>query len=154
MPSETAARRIVVGVDESDESVDALRWAVEDAKRDGALVDIVGVWDVEPVNVGIEQAVLTTPHGQPAERLARLDQVVEWIQPERDGVRYEVEVLSGDTGLALLDRAQGASLLVLGRPHRLGIPFGSHMVNHVLKHATCPVVLVPSRAQVIVESTH
>ncbi len=154
MSKESPARRIVVGIDESDASVDALRWAVSEAKRDGAFIDIVGVWDVEPVNVGIEQAVLTTPHGQPAERLARLDQVVEWIQPERDGVRYEVELLSGDTPVALEDRSRGAALLVLGKPHRLGIPFGSHTVNHVLKHATCPVVLVPSRAQVIAEEAH
>mgnify|MGYP003346048802 CR=1 FL=1 len=40
----------------------------------------------------------------------------------------------------------GADLLVLGSPHRLGVPFGSHTVNHVLKHAGCPVVLVPARA--------
>ena len=152
MSNETNARRIVVGIDESDASVDALRWAVSDASRDGAFVDVVGVWDVEPVNVGLEQAVLTTPHGQPAERLARLDQVIDWIQPERDGVRYEVELLSGDTGVALVDRAHGADLLVLGKPHRLGVPFGSHTVNHVLKHATCPVVLVPSRAQVLAEN--
>jgi len=151
MSNESNARRIVVGIDESDASVDALRWAVSDASRDGAFVDVVGVWDVEPVNLGLEQGVLTTPHGQPAERLARLDQVIDWIQPERDGVRYEVELLSGDTGVALVDRAHGADLLVLGKPHRLGVPFGSHTVNHVLKHATCPVVLVPSRAQVLAE---
>jgi nucleotide-binding universal stress UspA family protein len=149
--SKDPSRRLVVGIDESDASVDALRWAVADAARTGATVDIVGVWDVEPVNLGIEQAVLTTPHGQPAERLSRLDQVVEWIQPARDGVEYTVELLSGDTGVALVERAHGAALLVLGSPHRLGVPFGSHVVNHVLKHATCPVVLVPSRAQAIAE---
>ena len=134
-------------------SVDALRWAIAEAVKSGATVDIVGVWDVEPVNVGLDQAIITTPHGQPAERLARLDQVVEWIQPAREGVEFTVELLSGDTGVALVERAHGAQLLVLGRPHRLGVPFGSHTVNHVLKHATCPIVLVPSRTQVITESS-
>jgi len=148
-----AARRFVIGIDESDECVDALRWAVTEAKVTKATLDIVGVWDVEPVNVGLEQAIVTSRHGQPAERLARIDQVIGWVQPDRDGVEYTVEVLAGDTGHALVERAEGATLLVLGRPHRLGVPFGSHTVNHVLKHATCPVVLVPSRAQVLAEST-
>ena len=148
-----AARRFVIGIDESDECVDALRWAVTEAKVTRATLDIVGVWDVEPVNVGLEQAIVTSRHGQPAERLARIDQVIGWVQPDRDGVEYTVEVLAGDTGHALVERAGGATLLVLGRPHRLGVPFGSHTVNHVLKHATCPVVLVPSRAQVLAEST-
>jgi len=148
-----AARRFVIGIDESDECVDALRWAVTEAKVTKATLDIVGVWDVEPVNVGLEQAIVTSRHGQPAERLARIDQVIGWVQPDRDGVEYTVEVLAGDTGHALVERAGGATLLVLGRPHRLGVPFGSHTVNHVLKHATCPVVLVPSRAQVLAEST-
>lgn len=142
-------RRLVVGIDESDASVDALRWAVNEARLAGATLDIVGVWDVEPINVGIEQTVVTSRHGQPAERLARINQVIEWIQPERDGVRFTVEVLAGSTGHALVERSAGAALLVLGRPHHHGIPFASHTANHVLKHATCPVVLVPSRAEVL-----
>ena len=139
-------RRYVVGIDESDACVDALRWAVSEASRSHAVLDIVGVWDVEPVNLGVEQAIITAPHGQPAQRMARIDQVIEWIQPQREGVEYEVELLAGDTAHALVERSHGAALLVLGRPQRLGVPFGSHTVNHVLKHATCPVVLVPSRA--------
>lgn len=154
MGSQQTNRRIVVGIDDSDASVDALRWAVADAVRNPAVLDIVGVWDVEPVNLGIEQAIVTKHHGQPADRLARLDQVVEWIQPQRDGVQFTVEVLAGDTGAVLADRAEGADLLVLGRPHRVGLPFGSHAVNHVLKHATCPIVLVPSRAEVLADGPH
>jgi nucleotide-binding universal stress UspA family protein len=150
--SSKPSRRIVVGVDESDASVDALRWAVADAVRNPAVLDIVGVWDVEPINLGIEQAIITSPHGQPVERLARLDQVIEWIRPERDGVEFTIEVLAGDTGAVLAERAEGADLLVLGRPQRVGMPFGSHAVNHVLKHATCPIVLVPSRAQVLADT--
>ena len=36
MPTESTSGRIVVGIDESDASVDALRWAVSDAVRTGA----------------------------------------------------------------------------------------------------------------------
>lgn len=147
------ARRIVVGIDESDECVDALRWAVSEARSNRATLDIVGVWDVEPVNVGLDQVIVTGRHGQPAERLARIDQVIEWVQPDRDGVEFTIEVLAGDTGHALVERAEGAALLVLGRPHHLGVPLGSRTTNHVLKHATCPVVLVPSRAQVLAKGT-
>lgn len=151
MASEQSNRRIVVGVDESDASVDALRWAVGEAARTSAVLDIVGVWDVESINLGIEQVIVAGPHGQPVERLARLHQVVEWIQPERDNVQFRLEVLAGEAGAALCERAEGADMLVLGRPHRVGMPFGSHTASHVLKHAPCPIVLVPSRAHVLAE---
>jgi nucleotide-binding universal stress UspA family protein len=152
MATQTAPGRIVVGIDDSDASIDALRWATDEAARRGAQLDIVGVWDVEPVNVGIEMAVLVAPHGQPAERFARLEQAVDWIRPEREGVAYTTELLSGSSGVALTQRAVGAELLVLGRPSHGASRFGSPTLNHILKHIACPVVLVPSQVQVLTET--
>ena len=144
--------RIVVGIDDSDACVDALRWAVGEAKRRGARLDVVGVWDVEPVNLGVEMAVVTTPHGQPAQRLARVDQVIEWVQPDRDGIECTSELLSGNAGSAITERGDGAELIVLGSPRHIGLPFAAPTVTHILKHATCPVVLVPSRAKAMAEA--
>jgi nucleotide-binding universal stress UspA family protein len=148
----TESPRIVVGIDYSDACVDALRWAVGEAKRRHARLDIVGVWDVEPLNLGVETAILTAPHGQPADRLARVDQVIEWVQPGRERVDYSTELLSGNAGTALTARSDGAELIVLGSPRHIGLPFAAPTVVHILKHAACPVVLVPSLAHAISET--
>ena len=146
------ALRIVVGIDDSDACVDALRWAVGEAGRRDARLDIVGVWDVEPVNLGVEMTIVSAPHGQPAQRMARLDQVIEWVQPARSGVPYSCELLSGNAGTALTARSDGAELLVLGAPRHIGLPFAAPTVTHILRHASCPVVLVPSLAHAIEEA--
>ena len=87
------------------------------------------------------------------DRLARIDQVVEWVRPERDGVDYTTGLLSGSSGPALVERAEGAELLVLGRPHHAVSVFASATLNHALKHAPCPVVFVPDRARALVDAS-
>jgi nucleotide-binding universal stress UspA family protein len=44
MTEELTVRRIVVGVDGSEQSKHALRWAIEQAGMTGAVVAAVGVW--------------------------------------------------------------------------------------------------------------
>lgn len=44
MADQSVRGRIVVGVDNSDDSVLALRWAVQQAERTGADVEVLGCW--------------------------------------------------------------------------------------------------------------
>lgn len=42
-------RKIVVGTDGSDNSIGALRWALQEARSHGASVDVVFAWEFPPV---------------------------------------------------------------------------------------------------------
>ncbi|MFN0090752.1 MAG: universal stress protein [Acidimicrobiales bacterium] len=137
--------RIVVGVDGSEHSVAALRWAVEEAKLRNAQVEAVISWQY-PVYAA-------DPIGATA---------ISSLDPElvRDGARRALEeaiaaadagpapvtpvVLEGSAGHALIETARGAELLVVGsRGHGgfAGLLLGS-VSTQCVHHAPCPVVVV------------
>ena len=76
--------RIVVGVDGSESSIAALRWAIRQAKFTGARVDAVAVWRF-PTGYGWAPARAKStsramPRGRLPERLARS---ARWNQMSR-----------------------------------------------------------------------
>ncbi len=132
---------IIVGVDESPYASAALRWAVEQA----ALTD-------EPVTAVMAWGYLDQHHpepGQPfdsaySEAVAAkvLDELVARAVGERDDLRRHV--VCDLPGRALLDGAEGASLLVVGARGMggfRGLLLGS-VSRQVLHGATCPVAVV------------
>ncbi len=143
---------IVVGVDGSDASHGALRWAVAEAQLRDARVLAVHVWAfIPPTPIG-DPGMMPMPAGDypgqlEAERTAaesELDGALAAAFP--DGVPGEVEtrLAEGDAAEALVDEAEGADLLVVGSRGRSGIAsvlLGS-VSRHVVSHAPCPVVVV------------
>jgi len=133
---------IVVGVDGSECSHDALRWAVEEASRREAVVEAVFAW--------------TFPYDAPVVgRLAddrgwrqRADKMLKGLLETELGGRSDVEVTpraqEGPAARTLLDAANGAEMLVVGSRGRGGfaeLVLGS--VSHqCVQHAGCPVVVV------------
>lgn len=134
--------RIVVGVDGSAASRAALRWALRQAVLTGASVEAVAAWgfplyvgdaDFWPVNVDLEAIV--------AHQLKRvLDEVV----PPDCTVPLHALVTPGPPAAALLDRAEGAELLVIGsRGHsELAEMLIGSVSLHCVARARCPVVVV------------
>jgi nucleotide-binding universal stress UspA family protein len=149
MESPPSTSRIVVGVDDSDLSRPALRWAVDEARRRSALVQAVHVWSV-PQLVALVELGTTIADSTWFEKAAteRLDQIVDAVVEElgSDDVRIERLALQGETVPVLLAFAAGADLLVVGSRGRGG--FGALLLGSVslqcVHHAPCPVVVVPS----------
>lgn len=135
--------RIVVGVDGSEGSKAALRWAVGQAELTGAKVEAVAAWEY-PATYG------WAPMYSDDETLPELTkkQVSETV---RDTLGAEaadligVTVTEGQSAHALLASSAGADLLVVGRRGRggfAGLLLGS-VSQHCVHHASCPVVVVP-----------
>ncbi|MEV7120879.1 universal stress protein [Kitasatospora griseola] len=141
----TAERRIVVGVDGSESSRSALRWAVRQAALTGATVEAVTTWEY-PAVYGWEMPLSDTDFSTAAEQT--LAQVVEEEGDPARPVEIGRRVERGNAARVLLDAAEGAELLVIGsRGHGgfTGALLGS-VGQHCVHHATCPVVVVRDTA--------
>jgi nucleotide-binding universal stress UspA family protein len=135
----TPTGRIVVGVDGSPQSEDALRWAAAQASRAHAELRAVLAWEL-PLGYGLTVRPETdwAAHGA-----ALLDATVRRALEERDAAGVVQEVVEGSPAGELLRAAEDADLLVVGSRGRggfAGMLLGS-VSRHVAAHATCPVVV-------------
>jgi nucleotide-binding universal stress UspA family protein len=140
--------RIIVGVDGSDASVAALRWAVEEARRADASLIVVHAhlpaWHHKHASKHVDA---TEPQADEA-ALARLMQFIEAADVDIEGVEIIRRLHVGRAAKALLDAARAASLLVVGARGAggfEGLLLGS-TAEHCARHAICPVVVVPARS--------
>jgi nucleotide-binding universal stress UspA family protein len=142
--------KIVVGVDGSEHSLAALRFALAEARLRGAKVLCVHVphLPVTPV-VGAPAFVIGDPPDlvQSLEDEARkiFESALAEAGAEAEGVEVETLVARGGVAHELVKAAEDADLLVVGsRGHGgfVGLLLGSvsHQCAH---HAACPVVIVP-----------
>jgi nucleotide-binding universal stress UspA family protein len=139
---------VVVGVDGSPESRVALRFALEDAARRGALLRVVTAY-VSPEYWAAAYGLSALPTVEEVvgehEAVAReaVDAVVA-DEPALADVPVEVVASPGPPARALIDQARGAELLVLGHRGRGG--FASALLGSVglqcVLHALCPVTIV------------
>jgi len=143
---------IVVGVDGSEASHEALRFAVAEARLRDARVVAVHVWTfIPPTPIG-DPGMMPMPAGDypgqlEAERAAaeaELEGALAAAFPEGTPGEVEARLAEGDAAEALVDEAEGAELLVVGSRGRSGIAsvlLGS-VSRHVVSHAPRPVVVV------------
>jgi nucleotide-binding universal stress UspA family protein len=138
--------KIVVGIDGSDVSKEALRWAVEDARARGAEVVALHAYEVP---VPAPEAVPAPPVDLPAlvaEAHAGAVQFVTDVVTEVAGDAVTVDVapiaVEETPARALLDAARDADLLVVGsHGHGLsGLLLGSVSLE-CAQHAACPVLI-------------
>ncbi|MEV4973649.1 universal stress protein [Streptomyces scopuliridis] len=135
---------IVVGVDGSEPSLKALRWAVRQAKLTGDDVGAVIGWEY-PATGWAGMLPGMPPEFEP-EQLAWqiLDEALDKTLEADVAAVVERRVVSGPAAQVLLDASEGASLLVVGDRGYSGFKaalLGSVSL-HVTQHATCPVVVV------------
>jgi nucleotide-binding universal stress UspA family protein len=141
---------VVVGIDGSDESIDALSWAIEEAHTRGARVRALNIWNC-PVGYGIEMAAMSslTPEILEKSASAVLNEAIEKaLVGVQEPPRIECVVRQGVASKELLAEGMNADLLVVGqRGHGgfIGLLLGS-VANQVLHHATCPTVVIPRQA--------
>nr|WP_237525487.1 universal stress protein [Streptomyces sp. SID4985] len=143
--------RIVVGVDGSESSKRALRWALRQAETTGSTLEAVTAWEF-PQMYGSLGWMPPTGAEADFERVA--GEIVADALEETAGPDPQVEILTkvayGSPAGVLLEAADGASLLVVGnRGHGgfAGALLGS-VSQHCTQHATCPVVIVRPNTKV------
>lgn len=138
---------IVVGIDGSDGSRAALRWALEEGRVRDATVHAVFAWHSSPV-AGLA-SIGAFPARDLIEEAARTE-LARIVDEEQLADRTDPEVVTSlvesSPAPALLEAADGADLLVVGsRGHGAfsGMLLGS-VSQHCVTHSPCPVVVVPS----------
>ena len=139
-------KKTAVGVDGSDASRDALRWAIENASE-GDLVRAVYVWQLfrgpRPDVVPVSELQRVRPE---ADRF--INEVVDAVTAGLDGPLPRIERVSyyGHPGRWLVDLSDEVDLLVVGSRGLggfKGLLLGS-VGSYVVHHAHCPVVVVPA----------
>ncbi|MGI9645534.1 MAG: universal stress protein [Ilumatobacteraceae bacterium] len=137
--------RWIIGIDGSDVSLAALRWALAQAPRANPELVAVGAYHV-PMTL----SMLATKRGFDVDRLGLeaethhlLDEALAATTPEPDHV--ECLAVEGHAGTALLEAAEDAELLIVGRRGQSSL---RHLVlgsvsTYCATHATAPVVVVP-----------
>ncbi|MFH9352192.1 universal stress protein [Kitasatospora sp. NPDC017646] len=145
MDANDSLPRVVVGVDGSQPSHAALRWAVRHAGMIGGVVEAVGAWE-PPSHFGWSAPVVDSTFDQELAERRFADELGAVLGADCP-VQVRRTMVMGDASDVLLDAARGAELLVVGSHGRGGFTralLGS-VSTRCAQHATCPVVIV--RAQ-------
>jgi nucleotide-binding universal stress UspA family protein len=134
--------RVVVGIDGSARSLVALRWAAAEALARDAELDVVHAW--RRLVVAAPPATSIVANLSALERTGRtvLDEAL--ADPALEGIRVQGHLTHDTAARALLQRADGAGLLVAGT-RGLGRVAGAllgSVSRQLLHHATCPVVVI------------
>jgi nucleotide-binding universal stress UspA family protein len=131
--------RVVVGVDGTPASVAALDWALRLARRRGWTLDVVGAWP-DPGEVFVRE--VPGHFNRPRNRVrAAVERALVDVAGGGERPRTRLFVENTHPVQALLERAEGAQLLVLG-DSRWARPRPSTVARACARLAACPVVLV------------
>lgn len=132
--------RIVVGVDGSESSIEALRYAVRAANAFGTSLEAIAVWTYP---AGAEVALLA---GWSPEEDAHeiLETVADVVFNGNRPAWFSTATKPGLAARALIEESVGAEMLVLGSRGRGG--FAGLLLGSVsatcAEHAHCPVLIV------------
>ena len=142
MASSTTPRRIVVGVDGSENATHAVDWAIENASKGDTVVLLTG-W--HPVIPPPEMAVAYVDDDSAMRKILDDQAKTARKTAEGTGVNIESKFAHVDPRNALLD--EKCDMVVVGaRGHSglAGLLLGS-TADYVARHATVPVVIIPKR---------
>lgn len=140
-------RRIVVGVEGSGGARAALRWAIEEARIRGAVVDVVTAYLPTYVPAAPDFGFVPLDPIDLVEEIKKLQEdVIGSVTGNGDPADVEIRrvLLKGRAADMLLEASKGADLLVVGDRGRggfRGLLLGS-VSQQCAQHATCPVVIV------------
>jgi nucleotide-binding universal stress UspA family protein len=139
---EARGHRIVVGIDGSETSVEALAWAARQAELTDASLDVVVTWEW-PTSYGWSLP-FPTGYDPAADAQRLLDSALADIGPAHPDVDIQTRVVEGHPAPVLVELSKGADLLVVGsRGHGefSGMLLGS-VSEHCVTNAHCPVLVL------------
>ncbi len=132
---------VVVGVDGSENSVEAVRWAVDYARAKGLNVRVISAFDI-PWRIFITPTSTDENYADAAKEA--LDSPMERAFPDGTDLQIKRQVVQGRPELALGAASKNAVVLVIGS-HGVGLLPGvtlGSVANYCVNHASCPVVVV------------
>ena len=135
------SQTVVAGIDGSDESQRALRWAAEYVQKVGGLVHAVSVWH-QPVQFGYRLPTSDSELEQRARQ--QLDKVTEAVSAEFPSVDIRERLIRGHVVDELVGLSPQADMMVLGNKGHgafTGMMVGSVALK-LVHHARCPVLVV------------
>jgi nucleotide-binding universal stress UspA family protein len=138
--STSASDRVVVGVDGSPASLEALEWALRYSSMTRSAVDVVAAWDWS-VNLSLAPIAPDFAAAMSAEQM--LDSLIRRKRAEHPDLQIDGRVVQGDAASVLEDESNGAALLVVatrGHGELIGLLLGS-VSEHCATHAQCPVLV-------------
>lgn len=141
---------IVVGVDGSAVSVEALKWAVDEAVRRGTRVDAVTAWHSDPTTTGFARAdiIQLRPRSEVLEDQRQLlSSSIENAVGDDKRAEIRQVLVEGAPGLALVRASEEADLLVVGSHGAsvLAEALLGSVSSYCVHHAACPVVVIPEK---------
>ena len=140
------ANRVVVGIDGSAASEEALAWAADESRVRGAVLEIDHVWSLPNLGYGGFVAQIDDFEKDAKELLEKVTDRARKNHPDRT---IESNLLEGPPAPALIVRGKRADLLVVGsRGHGgfTGLMLGS-VSQQLVHHAEFPIVVVhPTKA--------
>ncbi|MFJ1654580.1 universal stress protein [Streptomyces sp. NPDC088337] len=147
MDRDVSERRVVVGVDGSQASYEALRWAARYAGLVDGIVEAVAVWELPGLHSWSAPAVdMEVDEDETREKMRK--ELTEVLGADAAGL-VRSHLVHGNPADVLLRAAEGAEALVVGSRGRGGFARGllGSVSQHVSQHAGCPVVIVRCQKQ-------
>ncbi|MDX6207421.1 MAG: hypothetical protein QOF39_3478 [Frankiales bacterium] len=142
----TPGKRIVVGIDGSPGSREALRWAHQEAELRGGSVTVVMAWAPVPMAVGAGLPPRIPDLTPDVAARQVLEAAVAEVYGPGGATEVEQRVEHGSPAKVLIDLSDEADLLVVGGRGRggfAGLALGS-VSQQVAQHSHCPVVVLPA----------
>ena len=149
LPQERLIRSILVPVDFSDCSLAGLRYSVRFAKELGARIIVLHVTDLGPVMMTSGRGEYDSPSYMEAARRRCDDQMQNFLtRVNFDTVRVDASAVAGYCPGAIYEAAakEGADLIIISTHGRTGLrrAFIGSVAEGTVRHAACPVLVVPS----------
>lgn len=140
--------KVVVGVADVEQATGPLEEAFNRAAAWDAPLTIVHAWKIDNAyeDIVFERVELEEIRSSAEEKISA---TIAGLRSAFPGVEVEIVVRHAEPAAAILSHSQGATLIVLGRRSRRGLPelqLGS-TTRAIAHHATCPVEVVPIGAK-------
>lgn len=136
--------QIIVGVDGSQPSREALHWAAREARLRRAALQVIMSWHLPYVAAYPYASPAFEPSVLEEEARQRLDEIVDGV--DVSGIPQVDRILTmGEPAATLLTASKDADLVVVGSRGLGGfaeLVLGS-VSHHLAHHATCPLVIIP-----------
>jgi nucleotide-binding universal stress UspA family protein len=138
--------RVVVGIDGSESSKHALRWAQFIARATGATLEAVSAWQPYTAYgwMAAGWAAMPTDWNPAQDTEKALTTTIDELFGAQRPAGLQLTVREGNAAQLLLQASEGAQMLVVGnRGHGgfTGLLLGS-VSGACTEHATCPVLVV------------
>lgn len=153
MNDNATPKAIIVGVDGSPSSINALHMAVDLARATGAPVEAVTAWQFPVMYDGTFPTEVWSPEGEAEATLAA---ALETAFPAGVPSNLTSSIIAGPTAGVLIARSKEASMLVVGSRGRggfRGLLLGS-VSTACAQHAHCPVLIMHQPTHSHGESAH